>query len=106
MTPTKETTFNIAKGLFHVRNAIHYFEHVKAQSEITFQAKHFVNLHLSKLNGVLNDITSRIPTESAKILRAELESDTMVFEAINSKLCALTPEQRWEVEEFINSKLK
>jgi hypothetical protein len=38
-------------------------------------------------------------------LRAELESDTMVFEAINNKLCALTPEQRWEVEEFINSKM-
>jgi hypothetical protein len=105
MTPTKETTFNIAKGLFHVRNAIHYFEHVKSQPEIRHEAKHFVNLHLGKLNGVLNDITSRIPTESAMALRAELESDTMVFEAINNKLCALTPEQRWEVEEFINEKI-
>ena len=103
---TQETTFNLAKGLYHVRNAIHYFEHVKKQPEVRFDRKHFVGMQIGKLNGVLNDFTASLPTDSARILRAELESDTMAFEAINDKLINLCESDRWKVEEYIDSILK
>lgn len=102
---TQETTFNLAKGLYHVRNAIHYFEHIKSQPEVRYERKHFISLQLNKLNGVLNDFTASLPTDSARILRAELESDTMAFEAINDKLVSLCQSDRWKVEEYIDSLL-
>ena len=103
---TQETTYNLAKGLYHVRNAIHYLEHVKNQAEVRYDRKHFVGLQINRLNGVLNDFTASLPTESAKILRAELESDTMAFEAINDKLVNLCEADRWKVEEYVDSLLK
>jgi len=51
-------------------------------------------------------MTAKLTPEASKTLRNELESDTMVFEAINDKLCLLSQEDRWEVEEFINAKIK
>jgi len=103
---TQATTFNLAKALYHVKNAVHYFEHIKSQPEVKYDAKHFFNLQLTRLNGIISDMTAKLTPEAAQVLRNELESDTMVFEAINDKLCLLSQEDRWEVEEFINAKLK
>ena len=99
------TTLNLAKALYHVRNAVHYFEHIKSQPEVKFDAKHFFNLQLNRLNGIINDMTARLTPEAAQVLRNELESDTMVFEAINDKLVNLNEKQRWEVENYIDSLL-
>lgn len=102
---TQPTTFNLAKGLYHVRNAIIYFEHIKSQPEVKYDAKHFFNLQLTRLNGIVNDMTAKLTPEAAQVLRAELETDTMVFEAINDKLVNLNEAQRWEVETYIDSLL-
>lgn len=103
---TRETTHNLAKGLYHVRNAIHYLEHVKNQAEVRYDRKRFMNIQINRLNGVLNDFTASLPTDSARVLRAELETDTMAFEAINDKLVNLCEADRWKVEEYIDSILK
>jgi len=98
-------TFNFAKGLYHVRNAKHYFEHIKAQKEVVGKAKDVLHHQINRLEGILKDFRLSLPPDTAKILEAEMESDTMVFEAINDKLCLLSQEDRWEVEEFINAKI-
>lgn len=99
------TTFNLAKALYHVKNAVHYFEHIRTQPEVKYDAKHFFNLQLTRLNGIINDMTAKLTPEAAKTLRNELESDTMVFEAIQDKLVNLNEKQRWEVENYIDSLL-
>ena len=98
-------TFNFAKGLYHVRNAKHYFEHIKSQKEVTGKAKDVLHHQINRLEGILKDFRLSLPPDTAKILDAEMESDTMVFEAINDKLCLLSESDRWEVEKFINTKL-
>ena len=100
---TNATTFNLAKALYHVKNAVHYFEYIKSQPEVKFDAKHFLNLQLNRLNGIISDMTAKLTPEAAKTLRNELESDTMVFEAIQDKLVNLNEKERWEVENFIDS---
>lgn len=99
------TTLNLAKALYHVRNAVHYFDHIRTQPEVKYDAKHFFNLQLTRLNGIISDMTAKFTPEAAQVLRNELESDTMVFEAINDKLVNLNEAQRWEVENFIDSLL-
>ena len=99
------TTFNLAKALCHVKNAVHYFEHIKLQPEVKYDAKHFFNLQLTRLNGIISDMTAKLTPEAAQVLRNELESDTMVFEAIQDKLVNLNEAQRWEVENFIDKLL-
>ena len=102
---TQATTFNLAKALYHVKNAVHYFEHIKSQPEVKYDAKHFFNLQLTRLNGIISDMTAKLTPEASQVLRNELESDTMVFEAIQDKLVNLNEKQRWEVENFIDSLL-
>lgn len=102
---TQTTTFNLAKALYHVKNAVIYFEHIKSQPEVKYDAKHFFNLQLTRLNGIISDMTAKLTPEAAKTLRNELESDTMVFEAIQDKLVNLNEKQRWEVENFIDKLL-
>lgn len=95
-------TFNLAKGLYHVQNARVYFEHITKQKEVKYERKHFFNLQINRLNGITSDLTAHLTTESARLLRQELESDTMVFEAIKDKMCLLNEKQRWEVENYID----
>lgn len=102
---TQATTFNLAKALYHVKNAVHYFEHIKSQPEVKYDAKHFFNLQLNRLNGIISDMTAKLTPEAAQVLRNELESDTMVFEAIQDKLVNLNEAQRWDVETYIDSLL-
>jgi hypothetical protein len=96
-------TFNFAKGLYHVRNAKHYFEHIKQQPEVVGKAKDVLHHQINRLEGILKDFRLSLPPDTAKILDAEMESDTMVFEAINDKLCLLNEKDRWKVETYINS---
>lgn len=103
---TQATTFNLAKALYHVKNAVHYFEHIKSQPEVKYDAKHFFNLQLTRLNGIISDMTAKLTPEAAQVLRNELESDTMVFEAIQDKLVNLKETDRWRVENYIDDLLK
>ena len=103
---TQATTFNLAKALYHVKNAVHYFEHIKSQPEVKYDAKHFFTLQLNRLNGTISDMTAKLTPEAAKTLRNELESDTMVFEAIQDKLVNLKETDRWRVENYIDDLLK
>jgi len=96
-------TFNIAKGLYHIRNAKHYFEHIKAQQELTQKSRTLFHYQINRLEGILKDFRLSLPPDTAKILDAEMESDTMVFEAINDKLCLLNEKDRWKVETYIDS---
>ena len=102
---TQETTFNLAKGLYHVQNAIVYFEHIKSQPEVRTDRKYFLTHETNKLRSVVSAFTAQLPPESARILREEMESDTMVFEAIKNKLVSMCQADRWKVEEYIDKLL-
>lgn len=102
---TQETTFNLAKGLYHVQNAIVYFEHIHKQPEVRFDRKYFLQQQINKLKSISTAFTSELTPESARILREEMESDTMVFEAIKNKLVSMCQADRWKVEEYIDKLL-
>lgn len=69
---------------------------------ITFKARESISLTRKRFNGILNDFKLVLSPESLKAFNDELESDTMVFEAINDKLAQIKEGQRWEIEKQID----
>lgn len=99
-------TFNLAKGLYHVRNALHYFEHIHASKLCTGKSRHLIGIQANKLRSIITDIKHSVTPESADILQKEMDTDTMVFESIYEKLLLLDEKQRWEIESLIDGRLR
>lgn len=102
----EKQTYNLAKGLYYIRIASEYFDHIRTSKDVSFNSKATINRIHQKLIGAINEIKLRLPNESLKVLEREMNSDVFVFESINDKLCQLDEKERWEVEEYITNKLK
>lgn len=102
MSKAHKQTYNLAKGMTHIKLAVGYFEHIYTSKDVSHRPKQIVKMVLGRLNGAINDIKFNIGVESVELLDKELESDIFVFEAIKEKLLHLDEKQRWEVESYID----
>ncbi len=99
-------TYNLAKGMYYIRIAMGYFDHIRQSKDVAFNGKQTINRIHGKLDGAIREIRDRLMGESYQVISREMESDVFVFEAINDKLVQLDERERWEVEQFIDNKLK
>lgn len=100
--PFNNETFSLFQVFKNAKNSIIHLEFILESGTVTHQAKKNLTLTASRFKGVLNDFKMVLSPESLKTFNEEMESDTMVFEAINDKLAQLKEGQRWEIEKQID----
>lgn len=102
----QKQTLNLAKGLYFIRIAMEYFDHIRKSNDVSFNGKHTMNIIYGKLNGSINEIKMQLGDENYKVMCQEMESDVFVFESIMEKLMHLDERGRWEIEQIIENRIK
>lgn len=95
-------TFALYKSFISIRNFIHYIEFILEQKNITYRSRDMLKLCLGRGNAVINDFTRVLGNEALEAFKKEMESDTMLYDAIWDKLAQLDEKQRWEIENNID----
>lgn len=101
----RDSSFLIAKALHHVSIAKQYFE--TAALDYKQGAKQIMNLHASKMEYTITDITGRLSDESRKHFNdALLKGDTLFYDDIGEKLMHLTEKQREVIQLIVDEMIK
>lgn len=95
-------TLSLYQVFKNAKNSIIHLDFILSSDKIGMQSRRNLNLTKSRCNGIINDFKLVLSPESLKTFNDEMESDTMVFEAINDKLAQLKEGQRWEIEKQID----
>lgn len=102
----KNETFSLYKAFVSVRNYLHYMDHVLSSNEITHIARHKLTFTKKRGDAILNDFKMNLGEDALKEFEREIESDTMVYDAMWDMVAQLDEKGRWDVEEYIKHKIK
>ncbi len=95
-------TFALYKAFVSQRNFIHYMEFILEQKNITYQARDMLKFSLGRGNAILKDFKAVLGPEALEKFTIEMESDTMIYDALWDKIAILDEKQRWEIENIID----
>lgn len=98
-----DTTYSIAKAFNNLTIARQYLDDAKRSNKGA--VKDLFNSYILKIDWIINNVSSRLSSESRKILNEEL-SDSLCLDAINDNLMHLSLEDRLRVEHITNSMKK
>lgn len=98
----KHETFALYKAFVSIRNFIHYMDFILEQKNITYQSRNMLNLSLGRGKAVIKDFTHVLGNEALEAFKKEMESDTMIYDALWDKMAQLDEKQRWEIENTID----
>ena len=105
MSVKPQSTFSIAKALHHVYFAKAYLQDVIISEKLTGSAKDFINNLITRQEWILKTCYGRMPKDSAKMLRDELEGrDIASIDSILNMVISLDEPQRLEIEDYITEK--
>jgi hypothetical protein len=99
-----KSTYELAKGFYHVSNAIKYFESVKGEQHVSPKAKHVLNGLLNRLGWCLKDIMTNMSPASADLMREQVCTwETLAFDAVFDEMVLMSPEQRENCEVMVKA---
>ena len=95
-------TFSLFQVFKNAKNSMIHLDFILSNKNVQPRSRDILKLTNSRFKNVINDFKTVLSPESLKTFNDELESDTMVFEAINDKLAQIKEGQRWEIEKQID----
>lgn len=96
------TTFSLAKALHYCYFAKEYFADVIRQEQLTGSSKAFINNLISRLDWILKECYTRMPPESAHMLKEELQNrDIATIDSILNMVIMMEETERLTVEDYI-----
>lgn len=98
---TTQSTFSIAKALHYIAFSSEYLKVIIADRNVTPASKQRILSYTNKLEWILRDVTTSIPSDSADLLRKEIQQrDIAAIDSVFNLMITMTEEQRSEVEKF------
>jgi hypothetical protein len=99
-----KNTFDLAKGFYHISNAIKYFESVKDERAVSPKAKHVLNGLINRLQWCLRDIMTNMTPKSADLMREQVCTyETLSFDAVFDEMVLMNEAQRANVEVMVKA---
>lgn len=100
-----QTTFSLAKALHYCYFAKEYFADVIRQENLTGNSKQFINNLIKRQEWVLTECYTRMPVESAQMLKEELQNrDIATIDSILNMIVLMDEDKRLELEDYIFDK--
>jgi hypothetical protein len=99
-----KSTYDLAKGFYHVSNAIKYFESVKGEKSVSPKAKHVLGGLINRLEWCLRDIMTNMSPQSADLMREQVCTyETLAFDAVFDEMVLMNEAQRGNVEVMVKA---